>query len=79
MRTPATAMDRPLMAPSTSPICRALLVPTAWAEVPMPTPFAMGSVMTKVMGFLVGQVMREMKGKADPKMVNELVQQKLSQ
>lgn len=34
---------------------------------------------TKVMGFLVGQVMREMKGKADPKMVNELVQQKLSQ
>ena len=43
--TPATAMDRPLMAPSTSPICRALLVPTAWAEVPMPTPLAMGSVM----------------------------------
>lgn len=33
---------------------------------------------TKVMGFLVGQVMREMKGKAEPKMVNQLVQQKLS-
>ena len=33
------------MAPSTSPICSALLVPTAWAAVPMPTPLAMGSVM----------------------------------
>ena len=49
MRTPATAMDRPLMAPSTSPIWRALLVPTAWAEVPMPTPLAMGSVMWKTL------------------------------
>ena len=43
--SPATAMERPLMAPSTSPICRALLVPTAWAAVPMPTPLAMGSVI----------------------------------
>ena len=33
------------MAPSTSPICRALLVPTAWAAVPMPMPRAMGWVM----------------------------------
>lgn len=32
---------------------------------------------TKVAGFLVGQVMREMKGKADPKVVDQLVRQKL--
>jgi aspartyl-tRNA(Asn)/glutamyl-tRNA(Gln) amidotransferase subunit B len=32
----------------------------------------------KVVGFLVGQVMRATKGKADPKVVNELVAQRLS-
>ena len=33
------------MAPSVSPISSALLVPMAWAAVPMATPLAMGSVM----------------------------------
>ena len=32
----------------------------------------------KAFGFLVGQVMRELKGKADPKTVNELLRSKLS-
>ena len=36
---PATAIASPLMAPSTSPICKALLVPMAWAEVPSASPF----------------------------------------
>ena len=30
-----------------------------------------------VLGFLVGQVMRETQGKADPKVVNRLLQEKL--
>ncbi len=33
---------------------------------------------TKVFGFLVGQVMRESKGKANPKLVNEILRNKLS-
>jgi aspartyl-tRNA(Asn)/glutamyl-tRNA(Gln) amidotransferase subunit B len=32
---------------------------------------------TKLMGFFVGQVMRETKGKANPKIVNELIRKKL--
>ena len=32
----------------------------------------------KAFGFLVGQVMRQLKGRADPKLVNELLRQKLS-
>ena len=40
---PETAMDRLLMAPSTSPISMALAVPRAWAEEPMAIPLAMGS------------------------------------
>jgi aspartyl-tRNA(Asn)/glutamyl-tRNA(Gln) amidotransferase subunit B len=32
---------------------------------------------TKLMGFFVGQVMRETKGKADPKVVNQLLKKKL--
>jgi aspartyl-tRNA(Asn)/glutamyl-tRNA(Gln) amidotransferase subunit B len=32
----------------------------------------------KVVGFLVGQVMRATQGKADPKMVNELLRRELS-
>lgn len=32
---------------------------------------------TKVLGFLVGQVMKEMKGKADPQTVNRLLSEKL--
>ena len=32
---------------------------------------------TKLMGFFVGQVMRETKGKANPKMVNEILQEQL--
>ena len=32
----------------------------------------------KVVGFLVGQVMRETQGKADPAMVNKLLREKLS-
>ena len=31
----------------------------------------------KALGFLVGQVMREMKGKADPRAVNEAVLERL--
>ena len=34
---------------------------------------------TKLMGFFVGQVMRETKGKADPKIVNRLLGEKLSE
>ena len=33
---------------------------------------------TKVFGFLVGQVMKETKGKANPKIVNEILQEKLT-
>jgi aspartyl-tRNA(Asn)/glutamyl-tRNA(Gln) amidotransferase subunit B len=33
----------------------------------------------KVFGFLVGQVMKETKGKANPKIVNQILQEKLSQ
>ena len=32
----------------------------------------------KVVGYLVGQVMRSSQGRADPKVVNELLRQKLS-
>ena len=32
----------------------------------------------KVVGFLVGQVMRETGGRADPKMVNELIREALA-
>ena len=41
---PQTAIESPLIAPSTSPICSALVVPRAWLQVPMATPFATGSV-----------------------------------
>ena len=34
---------------------------------------------TKVTGFLVGQIMKQMKGKADPKQVNQLLNQKLKE
>ena len=34
---------------------------------------------TKVTGFLVGQIMKQMKGKADPKQVNQLLRQKLQE
>ena len=37
------------MAPSTSPICRALLVPIACADVPSAKPFASGSVMWQIL------------------------------
>ncbi|MBV9332595.1 MAG: GatB/YqeY domain-containing protein, partial [Candidatus Eremiobacteraeota bacterium] len=33
---------------------------------------------TNVMGFLVGQVMKASRGKADPAIVNELVRKKLA-
>ena len=32
---------------------------------------------TKVFGFFVGEVMKETKGKANPKMVNQILQEKL--
>jgi aspartyl-tRNA(Asn)/glutamyl-tRNA(Gln) amidotransferase subunit B len=32
---------------------------------------------TNVMGFFVGQVMREMKGKGNPKLISELLEKKL--
>jgi aspartyl-tRNA(Asn)/glutamyl-tRNA(Gln) amidotransferase subunit B len=34
---------------------------------------------TKVLGFFVGQVMKETKGKANPKIVNEMLREKLSE
>lgn len=37
------AITAPLMAPSSSPISRAFVVPTAWLHVPMATPLAMPS------------------------------------
>ena len=37
------------MAPSISPICRALLVPIACADVPSAKPFASGSVMRQIL------------------------------
>lgn len=45
VRSPATTIDRPLIAPSTSPSSMALAVPSACAAEPMLTPFAMGSVI----------------------------------
>ena len=42
---PAQPMARPLMAPSTSPISRALVVPVTWLLVPMATPMATGFVI----------------------------------
>ncbi len=42
VRRPATAMERLLIAPSTSPNSSALAVPTAWALVPNARPFATG-------------------------------------
>ncbi|NMB16303.1 MAG: Asp-tRNA(Asn)/Glu-tRNA(Gln) amidotransferase GatCAB subunit B, partial [Firmicutes bacterium] len=33
----------------------------------------------KVMGFLVGQVLKETKGKANPRLVNEMIREKLKQ
>lgn len=53
---PATAIDRPLMAPWTSPISRALVVPRAWATVPMPTPWATGSVILNTL-IIIGAIM----------------------
>ena len=34
---------------------------------------------TKVLGFFVGQVMKETKGQANPKIVNDLLKKKLSE
>ena len=34
---------------------------------------------TKVLGFLVGQVMKETKGQANPQVLNELLQKKLAE
>ena len=43
VRSPATAIARLLIAPSTGPSSIALDVPMAWAEVPSARPFAIGS------------------------------------
>ena len=45
VKRPVTAIDKLLIAPSTSPISIALAVPIAWAEEPIPTPFATGYVI----------------------------------
>lgn len=45
VQMPAVTMDRLLMAPSISPSSIALAVPSAWDEVPMAIPLAMGCVM----------------------------------
>ena len=34
---------------------------------------------TKLMGFFVGQVMRETRGQANPKLVNEILKQQLDE
>lgn len=43
VKSPATAMDRLLMAPSISPISMAFAVPMAWEAVPSARPLATGS------------------------------------
>ena len=45
---PDTAMLTPDMAPSSSPISRAFVVPTAWLQVPMATPLAMRLFTRKI-------------------------------
>ncbi len=45
--TPATPMERLLMAPCTSPISIAFVVPSAWLDVPIATPCATGFLMRK--------------------------------
>lgn len=45
---PVTAIERLLIAPSISPSSIALAVPIAWAEVPIATPFAIGSSIRKI-------------------------------
>ncbi len=45
--TPATPIERLLMAPWTSPISIAFVVPSAWLAVPMATPCATGFLMRK--------------------------------
>ncbi len=42
-------MDTPDMAPSSSPISSAFVVPTAWLHVPMATPFAMRLFTRKIL------------------------------
>ena len=49
------AIDKPLIAPWTSPICLACEVPTAWADVPMATPWATGSVILNIF-IIVGAI-----------------------
>ena len=41
-------MERLLIAPSTSPISMAFVVPTAWEADPMAIPFATGSVIWNI-------------------------------
>ena len=45
--TPESPIAMPLMAPCTSPKATARVVPTAWLQVPMPTPWAIGLVILK--------------------------------
>ena len=54
------------------------LVTRVLAEHPQETAAYRGG-KSKLMGFFVGQVMRASKGKANPQMVNELLQKKLAQ
>ena len=42
---PEITMDKPLIAPSTSPNCMARAVPIAWEDVPIAIPFATGCVI----------------------------------
>ena len=46
---PVTAIDRLLMAPSTSPISIALAVPMAWADDPRASPFDIGSLIRNIL------------------------------
>ena len=41
-------IDKALIAPSTSPISIALLVPTAWLDIPIPIPFATGCFILNI-------------------------------
>ena len=46
---PETTMARLLMAPSSSPHSIARAVPIAWDAAPIPSPFAIGSVMRNIL------------------------------
>lgn len=57
VRIPDTAMERLLIAPSTSPISIALAVPIACDEVPSARPFDIGSVMWNILHIISPKIL----------------------